>query len=78
MKELRKRARNADDPTESLRLKKKARDLQQRIYDAEDTFNRERRALLDESSEYLDAIEQALQGTVRTDELFAVRWRVEA
>ena len=78
MKELRKRARNAYDPTESLRLKKKARDLQQKIYDAEDAFNRERRALLDETSEYLDAIEQALKGNVRTDELFAVRWRVEA
>lgn len=78
VKQLRKDARNADDPTQSLRLKKRARDLQQEIYDAQDTFSIERRSLLEEASDYLDAIEQALQGNVSTKELFAVRWRVTA
>lgn len=78
MKELRKRARSADDPTESLRLKKRSRDLQQKLYDLQDEFAAQRRRLLDESTDYLDAIEDALQGTENTEELFAIRWRVEA
>lgn len=76
IKQLRKDARNADDPTESLRLKKKARDLQQKVYDVQDAFSAERRSLLEEASNYLDAIEQALQGSEKTEELFAIRWRV--
>lgn len=78
MKDLRKRSRSAEDPAESLRMKKRARDLQQKLYDLQDAFAAERRMLLDESTDYLDAIEDALQGTEHTEELFAIRWRVEA
>lgn len=76
--ELRKQARNADDPTESLRLKKRANAIQKRIYDSEDEHNREKRLLHAQSDDYLDAVEQALGGSETVEDLFAIRWRVEA
>lgn len=78
LKELRKQARRVDDPTESLYLKKKSNTIQQKIYDAEDDFSRERRALHAQSVEYLDAVEQALGGSEHVEDLFTIRWRVEA
>ena len=78
LKDLRKRARATDDATESLRLKKKSNAIQQKIYDAEDEFSRERRVLLTRSAEYLEAVEQALGGSEHVEDLFTVRWRVEA
>lgn len=77
LKDLRKRARNTDDPTESLRLKKRSNQIQQKIYDAEDDFARERRTLHAQSVDYLEAVEQALGGTEHVEDLFSVRWRVE-
>lgn len=77
-KEARKLAKNADDPAEQLKHKKNARKWGQRIHEAEDDFRVERRRLRDQADEYLELIEQALQGTQSIDHLFSIRWRIES
>lgn len=76
-KEARKLAKQADDPAEQLKHKKNARKWGQRIHEAEDDFRVERRRLRDQADEYLELIEQALQGTQSIDHLFSIRWRIE-
>lgn len=76
-KEARRLARQADDPMEQLRLKKEARRWEQRVEDADEDFRETRRKLRAEADKYLDLIEQSLKGTRHTEQLFAIRWRVD-
>jgi ERCC4-related helicase len=75
-KEARKLARQADDPMEQLRLKKKARRWEQLAEDADEDFRETRRRLRVEADKYLDLIEQSLQGTQEAEHLFSIRWRI--
>jgi hypothetical protein len=76
--DARKRARQADDPTERLRLKREARDWGEKAEDAEDDFRAARRELRARTDEYLDLIEQSLQGTKQVEHLFDIRWHINA
>lgn len=76
--DARKRARQADDPTERLRLKREARDWGEKAEDAEDDFRAARRQLRVQIDEYLDLIEQSLQGTKQVEHLFDFRWHINA
>lgn len=75
-KEARKLARQADDPMEQLRLKKEARKWEQRAEEADEDFREARKKLRAEADNYLELIEQTLQGTQETDHIFTIRWRV--
>ncbi|VXB66882.1 SNF2-related protein [Frigoribacterium sp. 9N] len=77
-KDARRRARQADDPMEQLRLKKEARRWEQRAEDADEQFRDARRKLRDEADKFLDLIEQSLEGTQTTEHLFSIRWRIDA
>lgn len=77
-KEARKAARQADDPMEQLKLKREARKWERRADEADDDFRDVRRKLQAEIDEKLDMIEQSLQGTQKTEHLFAIRWRIVA
>lgn len=77
-KEVRKAARQADDPMEQLKLKREARKWERRADEADDDFRDARRKLQAEIDEKLDMIEQSLQGTQDTEHLFAIRWRIVA
>lgn len=77
-KEVRKLARQSDDPMEQLRLKKEARKWEQRAEDADENFRETRQKLRAEADKYLDLIEQSLQGTQSTEHLFMIRWRIDA
>lgn len=75
-KEARKRARQADDPMEQLRLKKEARRWEQRAEEADEDFRVTRKKLRAEADKYLDLIEQSLKGTQNAEHLFTIRWRI--
>lgn len=75
-KEARKLARQADDPMEQLRLKKEARKWEQRAEEADEEFRGARKKLRAEADNYLELIEQSLQGTQDTEHLFTIRWRI--
>ncbi len=77
-KEARKLARQADDPMEQLRFKKEARKWEQRAEEADEDFRDARKRLRAEADEYLELIEQSLQGTQDIDRLFMIRWRINA
>lgn len=75
-KEARKAARQADDPMEQLKLKKDAKRWADKAEDEDDRARLERRKLSEEAEEYLELIEQALQGEQETEHLFAIKWRI--
>ncbi|ACU84400.1 DNA/RNA helicase, superfamily II, SNF2 family [Brachybacterium faecium DSM 4810] len=75
-KEARKLARQADDPMEQLRLKKEARKWEQRAEEADEDFRDTRKKLRAEADKYLELIEQSLQGTQETENLFTIRWQL--
>ncbi|MCT7372458.1 MULTISPECIES: SNF2-related protein [Mycobacteriaceae] len=75
-KEARKLARQADDPMEQLRLKKEARKWEIRAEQADEDFREARKKLRAEADNYLELIEQSLQGTQDTEHLFTIRWRI--
>lgn len=77
-KEARKAARKADDPMEQLKLKHEARKWERRADEADDDFRDARRKLRAEIDKQLDMIEQSLQGSKDTEQLFAIRWRIVA
>ncbi|MCC3291776.1 SNF2-related protein [Arthrobacter sp. zg-Y1110] len=77
-KDARKRARQADDPMEQLRLKKEARKWEQRAEEADEEFRGVLKQLRAEANKYLELIEQSLQGTQTTEHLFTIRWRIDA
>lgn len=77
-KELRKQASHADDPMEQLRLKKRARNLDDDIDAIEDKYRKEKRDLRDNVDELLILIRQSLQGKRVEKELFTIRWRIKA
>ena len=75
-KESRKAARQTDDPMQQLRFKKEARRWAQKAEDEDDRAREERKQSRDETDKYLELIEQSLQGTVKTEDLFTIRWKV--
>lgn len=77
-KEIRKRANQAVDPMEQLRLKKKARRLDDEIDEIESKYRKEKRTLRDNVDELLILIRQSLQGKRHEEELFTIRWQVKA
>ena len=77
-KEARKAARQADDPMEQLRLKREARKWERRADEADEEFRDARKQLRKEADQYLDLIEQSLQGTRYAEFLFSILWRIEA
>lgn len=74
--EARKRARQANDPMEQLRLKKEARNWEQRAEAADEDFREMRKKLRAEADKFLELIEQSLHGTKDTEHLFNIRWRI--
>ncbi len=77
-KEIRKAARQTDDPMEQLRHKKEARRWAKKADDEDDRARSERAKLREESDKYLDLIEQSLKGDHEVEDLFAIRWQVIA
>lgn len=72
----RRNSRNVDDPVEQLRLKREARTWQRKADDEADRTRKERHELRGKQDEYLDLIEQALEGTYEREPLFSIKWRV--
>lgn len=76
--EARKNARQAEDPTEQLRLKREARTWQRKADDEADRARQERRELQGKQDDYIELISQALQGTHQRAPLFSLSWEVTA
>jgi hypothetical protein len=74
--EARKNARQADNPTEQLRLKREARTWQRKADDEADRARQGRRELQDKQDDYIELISQALRGTHQREPLFALSWEV--
>lgn len=74
----RKNARQADDPTQQLRLKREARTWQRKADDEADKARRERRELQSKQDDYIELFGQALQGTHKREHLFSLSWEVTA
>lgn len=77
-KGLRRKATQADDPMEQLRLKKKARNLDDEVDSIEDQYRKQKRKLRDNVDELLILIRQSLQGKRSEKELFTIRWQIKA
>lgn len=75
-KESRRRAMQADDPLEQLRLKKEARRWQTRVEDADEEFRIARKKQAADADRILELLEQSLRGTCEVSPLFVARWRV--
>lgn len=76
--EARKKARQAEDPTEQLRLKREARTWQRKADDEADRARQERQELQGKQDDYIELISQALQGTYQREPLFSLSWEVTA
>lgn len=76
IKQLRKEAAQATDAMESLRLKREANRLEDKIDEADAEFKVTKKRIRRESDQYLESVEQALRGSETQEPVLAIRWRV--
>lgn len=74
IRQLRKQAKQSTDAMESLTLKRKANQLEDRIDSSDAEFRTVKRHLRDESEDYLNSVEQALKGSAEQEPVLAIRW----
>nr|WP_276974844.1 SNF2-related protein [Ferrimicrobium acidiphilum] len=77
-KEARKNAKNSDDPIEQLKFKKEARRWVERAEEEDEESRVARKKMRAEADHLLQLIEQSLKGTQEIEDLFSIRWRINA
>jgi superfamily II DNA/RNA helicase len=77
-KDARKASNQTDDPTERLGLRREAKKWDEKADDAHEAYREAKREFREEADVFLELIAEALKGTQVEEDLFTVRWAVEA
>ena len=76
--EVNARERRADGLPERLKLRKEAQRLARRSDDLYSDYREERERLRQKADEYIEMLEDALQGTERREPIFTIRWALRS
>jgi len=76
--EVNARERRADGLPERLKLRKEAQRSARRADDLYSDYREERVRLRQKADEYIEMLEDALQGTERRESIFTIRWAVRS
>lgn len=76
--EVNARERRADGLPERLKLRKEAQRSARRADDLYSDYREERERLRQKADEYIEMLEDALQGTERREPIFTIRWAVRS
>jgi hypothetical protein len=77
-KEARKASKMTDNPLEQLKFKQEARKWAEKAEEEDEVARIARKQMREEADNYLTLIEQSLKGTRSIEDLFTVKWKIEA
>jgi ERCC4-related helicase len=77
-KDARKNSKTNDNPLDQLKYKQEARKWAEKAEEEDEAARTARKEMREEADKYLTLIEQSLKGVRHINDLFTIKWKVEA